>query len=341
MSVQDEPVPPVPEHTPPKKEDEGSPNSGKYFSPVWTRWFISIREKINVINDVVASLSRLLGSGGIVTVDPNGDAAVVETTDLVAGSNVSFDVSGSGRILDNGSGPLTISASGGGGGGIDLVNKAAIYSEFFQGAQVSSNSGTSFLSTGVPVVYTFGTSSGFTITSDVGRPARISLSTGTASAGYVRLITTGPPSILLGGGAIKVGFYFNIPILSEVLQQYQLQIGLFDRISGAATDTIALFYDHAVNSGQWVLSITENTVTSTINTAIPVTTNETLVEFIFNSAGSSVEVFIDNVSAAMSAVNISNPLTVGVKHSKQTGTQARLILFDYITFEQTLTTPRN
>lgn len=139
MSVQDEPVPPVPEHTPPKKEDEGTPNAGKYFSHTWTRWFVSLREKVNVINDTVASLSQLVGNG-FVTVDggttvsrsivgtddrvsvANGNGVAgnptidVVTADLIAGPNVSFTGSGAGRIIDNGDGPLTISATGGGGG---------------------------------------------------------------------------------------------------------------------------------------------------------------------------------------------------------------------------------
>src|SRR5690606_28497311 len=110
----DLPVPPVPEHTPPKKEDDGTPDSGKYFNHVWTRWFISLREKVNVINSVVTELSRLVGNG-IVVVD-GGVATTVSTTDIIAGTNVSFDTSGDDRLIDNGDGPLTISATGGGGG---------------------------------------------------------------------------------------------------------------------------------------------------------------------------------------------------------------------------------
>lgn len=115
MSEEQNPLPPVPEHTPPLKEDEVGPTPGKFFNQAWNRWFTSLRAKVNVINDTVTTLSNLVGNGLVVL--SGGTATTVNLTDLVAGSNVSFDTSGNGRIIDNGSGPLTISATGGGGGG--------------------------------------------------------------------------------------------------------------------------------------------------------------------------------------------------------------------------------
>lgn len=139
MSVETDPVPPVPEHTPPLKEDEHNPQIGKYFNHVWTRWFVSLREKINVLNSSLVTLGEVTGTGILVkngaawvlrtltgTDDrvtvTDGDGASgnptvdVVTADLVAGTNVTFTGSGVDRIIDNGSGDLTISASGGGGG---------------------------------------------------------------------------------------------------------------------------------------------------------------------------------------------------------------------------------
>ena len=110
------------------------------FSQPWTRWFVSLRDKINVIDASLVNLANVSGNGlvskngsswvarvlqGVAnrTNVTNGDGASgnptvdVVTADLVAGSNVSFTGSGVGRILDNGSGNLTINASGGGGGG--------------------------------------------------------------------------------------------------------------------------------------------------------------------------------------------------------------------------------
>ncbi len=139
MSVETDKVPPVPEHTPPLREDEVTRENGKFFNQTWTRWLVSLRDKVNVINESVINLIDVIGTGflvknGIVWVTrsfqgtsnrvtvTNGDGTTgnptvdVVTADLVAGTNVSFSGSGTGRIIDNGSGNLTINATGGGGG---------------------------------------------------------------------------------------------------------------------------------------------------------------------------------------------------------------------------------
>jgi len=138
MSVQTDPLPPVPEHTPPCKEDETARNPGRYFNQTWTRWFVSLRDKINVINESLINLIDVTGVGFLVkngavwvtrvlagtsdrVVVTDGDGVSgnptidVVTADLIAGTNVSFTGSGVGRIIDNGYGGLTINASGGGG----------------------------------------------------------------------------------------------------------------------------------------------------------------------------------------------------------------------------------
>lgn len=148
MSVQTDPVPPAPQHTPPREQDERLP-SGRdkavtLFSQPWIRWFISVRDKINVLNESIVSLSEITGVGLLakdgaawilrtitgtanrVTVT-DGDGASgnptidLVTSDLVEGLNVYFTGSGTNRII--GTTPLTINATGGGGssGGEILV----------------------------------------------------------------------------------------------------------------------------------------------------------------------------------------------------------------------------
>lgn len=141
MSVETDLVPPVPEHTPPLREDEGTPQGGRYFNQAWTRWFVSVRAKINVLNESLVNLAGLTGSPGFLVQNGaqwvsriiqgtanrvsvsngngvGGDPTInVVTANLVAGTNVTFTGSGVGRIIDNGGGNLTINAAGGGGGG--------------------------------------------------------------------------------------------------------------------------------------------------------------------------------------------------------------------------------
>lgn len=86
MSVQTDPVPPVPEHTPPVQEDANTSGLERRFNHTWTRWFVSLREKVNVINETVASLSSII-SGGFVAID-NGEAVARTITGTSGRINV-------------------------------------------------------------------------------------------------------------------------------------------------------------------------------------------------------------------------------------------------------------
>ena len=82
MSVQTDPLPPAPEHTPPLREDETARQSGRFFNQVWTRWFVSLRDKVNVINDSISTLGDVAGSGVLVK---NGAAWLTRTITGSAG----------------------------------------------------------------------------------------------------------------------------------------------------------------------------------------------------------------------------------------------------------------
>lgn len=86
MSVETDPVPPVPEHSAPLREDQFQPIEGKLISQPWARWFTSVREKINVINALLVSLGKLVGSGFIVS---TGTSATVRTLQQGPGISIS------------------------------------------------------------------------------------------------------------------------------------------------------------------------------------------------------------------------------------------------------------
>lgn len=109
MSVQVDPIPPVPEHTPPLKEDEVSRGAFKFFNQTWTRWFVSLRDKVNVINESLVNLGVLAGSG---LVTKSGDAwGTVGTGSLIQGSNVILTGALTDRLV--GAGDITIESTGG------------------------------------------------------------------------------------------------------------------------------------------------------------------------------------------------------------------------------------
>lgn len=135
MSLTD-PVPPVPQHTPPVERKSGL----ERFTNNWMQWFLLLRDKINVINDSLVTLGlvtdpgllakqadgswearTIVGTTDRVTVS-NGDGSGNPTIDivdegiedivagmLVAGSNITL-------TYNDAAGTITIASSGGGGG---------------------------------------------------------------------------------------------------------------------------------------------------------------------------------------------------------------------------------
>jgi len=72
------PIPPVP-----NKADilEKFPKDSKQVSVTWIRWFIQIRDKINLINDLIANLAGFSGSGFLsIGTDGTVNGRVIEGT---------------------------------------------------------------------------------------------------------------------------------------------------------------------------------------------------------------------------------------------------------------------
>lgn len=68
MSVETDKLPPVPQHDPPI--DKGGIQ--ERFTASWMRWFLQVKAKVDVINESVANLSRLIGDG-LAVKDTNGE----------------------------------------------------------------------------------------------------------------------------------------------------------------------------------------------------------------------------------------------------------------------------
>lgn len=95
MSVEADPVPPVPRHTAPVDEK----SIQKLFTVNWQQWFEQVREKINVINESLINLISVTGTGIVVK---NGAAWAVRT---IKGTAAQVDVTNG----DGASGDPTVS----------------------------------------------------------------------------------------------------------------------------------------------------------------------------------------------------------------------------------------
>jgi len=91
MSVQTDPLPPAPEHTPPLKEDEIQRGHGRFFNQVWTRWFISLRDKVNAISATLVNLGDMSVTGIVVK---DGDQWFARTIKGTPGNVTVVDGSG-------------------------------------------------------------------------------------------------------------------------------------------------------------------------------------------------------------------------------------------------------
>lgn len=116
-NVQEAPIPPVPQHTPPIDK---MPGSQEKFENTWNQWFVNLREKVNVINALVVGISKLTGTGfpallnglwSIRTIQPgdgidvqDGDGAAGDPTishaDTSSASSIAIDNSGGVVIQD-------------------------------------------------------------------------------------------------------------------------------------------------------------------------------------------------------------------------------------------------
>lgn len=353
MSVETDPVPPVPEHTPPLKEDEHNPQIGKYFNHVWTRWFVSLREKINVLNSSLVTLGEVTGTGILVkngaawvlrtltgTDDrvtvTDGDGASgnptvdVVTADLVAGTNVTFTGSGVDRIIDNGSGDLTVNATGGGGSTnnptlslidpmYDLLGKPPTSSG------VTSNVSYAWIMAAV------GTSGSITsINGGSTAPGVWRFASGTAS--HTNITLGNVANIVLGGGTLTFHFRFKVPILSDATNRYSVQIGLRDAWNAAANSAVVVQYTDNINSGNLTLRRYTAGVATDANSTVPVVADTWISGYIeVNDIGTEAYLYIGNIlSATLTGLNSTDATLAGCSIYRTAGSTNRNLDVDYL-----------
>lgn len=127
-----------------------------------------------------------------------------------------------------------------------------------------------------------------------------------ASGTYSYIVSSAnSDNLITNGGAVYFETIVGADALSDGTNTYTVTYGL---MSGNTTGTpsygIYFQYTNGVNSGKWVCNTAMSSVVTAINTNSTVTTAFTRLGFILNSAGTSVEFFINGVSQGTTVTNL-------------------------------------
>lgn len=115
--------------------------------------------------------------------------------------------------------------------------------------------------------------------------------------------------IPIGSGELFVSWTVRLRALSGGGNTYRFSVGMVDgdTVSGASdsfVNGIYFQYTDSANSGNWTLKCTNTSVTTTVNTSTPATTNFTTLAYMVNAAGTLVSYYIDNLLVGTIATNI-------------------------------------
>lgn len=156
----------------------------------------------------------------------------------------------------------------------------------------------------------------------------------------------GQQAVLPGQGIINYRWRVRLPDASDAGNTYTVYIGLGDNTAaGDMVDGVHFQYTHTLNGGNWTLVTANNSTRTLLNSGIAFVPNVWLnLGATINAGGTSVEFFINGVSAGTIATNI--PTAAGretgplAKIQKSVGATSRLMQLDYFYMDLTPTTPR-
>lgn len=251
-------------------------------------------------------------------------ATLVNSRRMVAGSNISFDVTVAGEF--------EINATGGSGGGIEPDLKWEEYTDLVGYSGVDGF--VTAASVGGTVTYT----------GAAGHPGIVNITTGATAATSNGLLKaaaplTGAAQIFVGGGEIIFDTLIRINSLWPASNTGQIRAGLMDEITGAPSNGVHMQYDDSVNV--WRLFCRAGGTASSVNGGTVVTTGWHHIRIVVNSAGTSTELFVDGVSQGTVTTNIpSAGVSYGAQVQKATGTTAMTIDVDLFHIKQTFSSAR-
>lgn len=273
---------------------------------------------------------------------PNAGGTNIDVRTLTAGTGIS---------LVRSAGALTINASSSPNTNIGfsddmLYGFLGTINNTFTGIPIIGNFYLTASQTGAAVI-----PQGF---ADANHPGIVVIQTGTTSTGSASMSTWNSNTAVkgsqtLGGGALTLTFYFNLPQLSNGTDRFSVLFGLSDSNgnSSPASTGVWISYSDNVNSGKWTINTKAAGVATNTNSSVTVATGWQVLQIQVNAAATSVQFFAGTTLAGLASLgtittNIPTAASTGIVTNivKSVGTTNCLCYIDLITSSQTLTTPR-
>lgn len=172
----------------------------------------------------------------------------------------------------------------------------------------------------------------------------VQLQTGTTAAGYAE-IYKGVAAMTAGNGQyLRARMRVALETLGTGVERYTTYVGFGDNTgAGDMTDGCYFRYNDNVNSGRWEAVTAAAGVRTATNTGITAVTTFSIFEVRINSAGTSVEFYIDDVLVATNTTNIptgANYFGLIFKQEKSVGTTSRSNSIDWYDFIISLSSAR-
>lgn len=174
------------------------------------------------------------------------------------------------------------------------------------------------------------------------------VATGTVLATAAALVWSGAlsNSLMVGGGGADYSALIHLPVLGSAPNHYIARIGLGTSTSADHANGIYFEYDSSA-SANWRLKTASSSTRTTTTSSIAVVANQwILLEWHCNAAGTSVEFFVDGVSAGTITTNIQ--ITAGngyggnfqISNPANVLAAAREMFIDWFYFQKVYTTSR-
>lgn len=166
-----------------------------------------------------------------------------------------------------------------------------------------------------------------------------------SSAGRLFMLSQFPGTMHIGvGGITRMLGYFQAPaVLSDAVNRYVIRFGFFSMsLPNTILEGCGFEYQDDQNGGRWQGLCEDGIGETSLDTGITVVASTYYkLEFEVNAAGTSVEFFIDDVSAGTVAANIpagtAFSLFMSIHIMKLVGTANRAPYIDYYSLRQELT----